>query len=161
MFFFPVVQKRLGTVRLYQLVLSTFPIVVLFFPTLNWLARADVGAWTLNAALLGYFLAWSWCGLGWTCSSIMVNDAAPSADSLATINAISQMTIVLPQAIAPALGTSMFAASIQSSLLGGNMIWAVLFVFSMIVAIHSYTLSEPDTDWREEKEKEELESSTF
>lgn len=31
----------------------------------------------------------------------------------------------------------------------------------MIVAFHSYTLREPDSDWREEKDKEELESSLF
>jgi len=161
MLFFPVIQKRLGTVRMYQLVLSTIPIVVVFFPTLNQLARADVGVWMMNSALLGYFIAWSWCGLAWTCSAIMVNDIAPSADSLATINAISQMAIVLPQAVAPVMGTSMFAASIGSPLLSGNMIWAVLFVFSMIVALHSYTLREPDSDWREEKDKEELESSAF
>jgi len=161
MLFFPVIQKRLGTVRMYQLVLSTIPIVVVFFPTLNQLARADVGVWMMNSALLGYFIAWSWCGLAWTYSAIMVNDIAPSADSLATINAISQMAIVLPQAVAPVMGTSMFAASIGSPLLSGNMIWAVLFVFSMIVALHSYTLREPDSDWREEKDKEELESSAF
>lgn len=39
------------------------------------------------------------------------------------------MSIVLPQAIAPVMGTSMYAASIGSPLLSGNMIWAVLFVF--------------------------------
>jgi hypothetical protein len=66
MLFYPVIQRRLGTVRMYQLVLSTFPIVVVFFPILNQLARAKVGEWTLNAALLGYFTAWSWCGLAWS-----------------------------------------------------------------------------------------------
>jgi hypothetical protein len=66
MVFFPVIQRRLGTVRMYQLVLSTFPVVVIFFPTLNQLARANVDPLTLNAALLGYFIAWSWCGLAWS-----------------------------------------------------------------------------------------------
>jgi len=32
MVFFPVLQKRLGTTRMYQMVLSTIPIVVFFFP---------------------------------------------------------------------------------------------------------------------------------
>ena len=89
------------------------------------------------------------------------------------------MSTVLPQAIAPALGTSMFAASIESPLLGGNMIWAILLVFcgflfrdllsfgslfcatATIVAVHSFTLSEPDTDWREQKEKDESEYATI
>lgn len=66
MIFFPVIQRRLGTVRMYQLVLSTIPVVVIFFPTLNQLARTGANAWTLNSALLGYFLAWSWCGLSWS-----------------------------------------------------------------------------------------------
>src|ERR1700754_2778823 len=62
MLFFPIIQSRLGSVRMYQLVLNTPPVVVIFSPTLNQLARANVDAWTLNAALLGYFSAWSWCG---------------------------------------------------------------------------------------------------
>ena len=83
--------------------------------------------------------------------SIMVTETAPSPAALATINVcisilfmhpcqrthsrhlfqgLSQMAIILPQAIAPAFVTSLFAFSIQSGIAGGNLIWIILFCFS-------------------------------
>lgn len=43
------------------------------------------------------------------------------------LQGISQMAIVLPQAIAPAFVTSLFAWSITSHILGGYLIWIILF----------------------------------
>lgn len=40
------------------------------------------------------------------------------------------MAIVLPQAIAPAFVTSLFAISVQTGFAGGNLIWIFLFVLS-------------------------------
>jgi hypothetical protein len=40
------------------------------------------------------------------------------------------MSIVLPQAISPALANSLFAASVEKHILGGNLVWVLLFVFS-------------------------------
>ena len=40
------------------------------------------------------------------------------------------MAITLPQAIAPAFVTSLFAFSIQSGIAGGNLTWIILFAFS-------------------------------
>jgi len=160
MIFYPAVQRRLGTVRLYQLVLCAFPMVVALFPVLNYLARVGIDIATFDAALVGYFMAWSWCGFAWTCSSIMVNDAAPNAGALATVNSIAQMAVVLPQAVAPALATILFAVSIHSPIFGGNLIWVLLFIFSSLVALHGLTLREPTSDWREGRDKEYTESST-
>lgn len=41
------------------------------------------------------------------------------------------MSIILPQAIAPATGTALFAFSIQNSdIMGGHLIWAILLIIS-------------------------------
>lgn len=47
-----------------------------------------------------------------------------------TSKGISQMAIVLPQAIAPAFVTSTYAFSITSDILGGNLIWVALIAIS-------------------------------
>ena len=49
-----------------------------------------------------------------------------------SLQGLSQMAIVLPQAIAPASVTSLFAASIKSHIMGGNIIYVVLFAFSVL-----------------------------
>jgi hypothetical protein len=162
MLFYPRLQRRLGTVHVYQIVMAGFPVVVLFFPLLNLLIRASAPSWIVNLCLFGYFVTWSWCGFAWrrcsfnlvryvsklicclATSSIMVNDVASSPEALASLNVsfqkirlskdayppqgISQMAIVLPQAIAPAVSTALFAVSIRSHILDGYSIWALLFV---------------------------------
>lgn len=75
------------------------------------------------------------------------------------------MTLILPQAISPALGNSLFAASIYGNVLGGNLIWVIMLALSKSLAppprnradipsaaagwVHSLTLQGPTGDWRE------------
>jgi len=84
----------------------------------------------------------------------MINNVASSPQALATLNGISQMGIVLPQAIAPACATALFAVSIRSPVLDGNGIWALLFIFASLAAFHSCTLRETEDDWREEMKRD-------
>jgi hypothetical protein len=79
------------------------------------------------------------------------------------------MAIILPQAIAPAFVTSLFAFSIQSGIAGGNLTWIILFAFSTFLdlecrycditlmlfkacaaALHGMTLKEPENAWRKD-----------
>lgn len=53
-------------------------------------------------------------------------------------------------AIAPALVTSLFAFSIQSPILAGNIVYAVLLIITVAGAVHSFSLSEK-TDYRDEQ----------
>ncbi|KAG9087446.1 hypothetical protein FRC06_002536 [Ceratobasidium sp. 370] len=145
------VDRRLGTVRLYQVTMMFWAVVVLGFPFLHWVASIAVGGTAsivFNAAQFVFFFIWSICGFAWVCMGTMVNDASPSAEALSLINGISQMSIVLPQAISPALVNSLFAASVEKHILGGNLVWVCLFVFTCFGAIHSLLLEEPEIDWR-------------
>ena len=59
---------------------------------------------------------------------MLMSDAAPSASALATMNGVYQISIVLPQAVAPATATSLFALSIKHRyILNGNIVWVVFF----------------------------------
>ncbi|GJJ15230.1 hypothetical protein Clacol_009506 [Clathrus columnatus] len=57
----------------------------------------------------------------------MVTNASPSESALSKINGLSQMAIILPQAVAPATATALFAYSIKSQIIRGHLIWAILF----------------------------------
>ncbi|EUC66729.1 MFS general substrate transporter, putative [Rhizoctonia solani AG-3 Rhs1AP] len=125
------VNRALGTLRLYQVTMVFWSLVVLGFPFLHRVAsQTGIKSVVFNAAQFVFFLTWSVCGFAWVCMGSMVNDASPSAEALSLINGISQMSIVLPQAISPALANSLFAASVEKHILGGNLVWVLLFVFS-------------------------------
>jgi len=79
----------------------------------------------------------------------MANNAPPSADALAAINGVLQMSVVLPQAITPAFTTSTFAFSVDNRIWGGNFVWVVFLAITSAGAIHALTLKEPEHDWRE------------
>lgn len=59
------------------------------------------------------------------------------------------MVTSLCMAIAPAFITSMFAFSIKSQILQGNLVWVVMFVVAATGFVHSLTLSEPEKSWQE------------
>ncbi|KAH8114502.1 MFS general substrate transporter [Phellopilus nigrolimitatus] len=159
MFAFSPLQSRLGTMRTYRYAMLFWPFNIAFFPILNVLARWGVCKYILNAVLCLFFLVWGIANISWPASAVMINDAAPSADTLAAMNGISQMAIVLPQTIAPAFVTSVFAFSVSSNILGGNLIWIVLLCISCIASVHSLTLKEPTHDWREDYKSQVSETS--
>lgn len=63
---------------------------------------------------------------------------------------VAQTVQALMMAIAPALVTSLFAFSIQSPILAGNIVYAVLLVITIAGAVHSFSLSEK-TDYHDEQ----------
>lgn len=99
----------------------------------------------------------------------MTNDAVPSREALASITGVTQMAIIIPQGIAPAAATTLFAYSIESGILHGNLVWAVFFTFcewletmsvsctflidgetssATVGALQALTLQESKEDWR-------------
>ena len=92
--------------------------------------------------------------LSWPSSAVIINDASPTADSLAAVNGLSQMVIVLSEAVAPTAATMIFAFSKSSNVLNGNLIWVVLFAISCGTALHCWTLKEATHDWRKDYEDE-------
>ncbi|GJJ15263.1 hypothetical protein Clacol_009539 [Clathrus columnatus] len=79
---------------------------------------------------------------------VMVTDASPSQNALSTINGICHVFTILPQALAPATATVLFAYSIKSQIVGGQLIWVVLFTITCVGALHSLTLKEATHNWR-------------
>ncbi|KAF8609314.1 MFS general substrate transporter [Ceratobasidium sp. AG-I] len=146
------VVGRVKTMDIYKFVMSLWPVVVLCFPLLNWIVRTQPGGnegVLFMASQILVYIVWSLCGICWVCSGSLVNDASPSAEALGLMTGIAQMSTILPQAISPALGNSLFAASVHRNILGGNLIWLVLLVLSVSAWVHSLTLKAATYDWRE------------
>lgn len=153
MLLFAPLQSRFGTLRVFQMSMLVWPFTIAFFPILNLLKRWEVGSMVFDLTLFIYFFIWGLGNLSWPASSLMINDAAPTPDSLAAMNGISQLAIVLPQAITPAFVTSTFAWSISSALFGGNLIYVILFIAVSVSSIYCLTLKEPTYDWRDDDYK--------
>ncbi|CAE6407941.1 unnamed protein product [Rhizoctonia solani] len=146
------VISKMGTLRVYKLAMAFWVIVTLYFPLLNWIARTPslgTDGSIFQASLLGFYVIWSIGGFCWTSSSSLVNNAAPSAEALSLTTGISQMTLVLPQVVSPALGNSLFAASVHQNILGGHLIWIVMLAMTIAGWFHSLSLTNPTHDWRE------------
>lgn len=85
-------------------------------------------------------------------SQILVIDVSPSSAHLATVNGFAQMVQNLMMAVAPAAVTSLFALSIANQwLMGGRMVYVVMFGLSVVGAVVSWGVGE-----RDEKEEGEL-----
>ena len=60
-------QRRLGTVRLYQLTMWTSPPTMLCLPLLNFIARqGHETTWPFNLGLSVFFLLWCFNGFAWS-----------------------------------------------------------------------------------------------
>ena len=53
------------------------------------------------------------------------------------------MVLNFTMALAPVSVTSLFAFSIESQILGGNLVYVVMLVLSVVGAVHSLALREP------------------
>ncbi|KAJ1311351.1 hypothetical protein OPQ81_009844 [Rhizoctonia solani] len=146
------VIRQVGTLHVYKLAMAFWIAVILFFPFLNWIVRTQslgTESLILQACLFGFYIVWSIGGFCWVASATLVNDAAPSAEALSLMNGISQMTLVLPQAVSPALGNTLFAASVHQNILGGHLIWVVMLAMTVVGWFHSLSLTKFTHDWRE------------
>ena len=57
----------MGTVKVYQFAMVTWPITILFYPALNILARNGfAGSAIFNVTLLVFFIVWGLGGFAWS-----------------------------------------------------------------------------------------------
>ncbi|KAI5117843.1 hypothetical protein M0805_008115 [Coniferiporia weirii] len=156
-FVFPVLQRRFDNVPLYRALMLLWPILFSILPLLNILARwsapaaalaapvADIGAAldaigdaaaetvTYPAGPLLWFgigVALAVLRLGHMCYSlntILIKNAAPSQEALGATFGLAQTVACVARAGSPAFVSSLFAMSKKYHLLGGSLVWVVMF----------------------------------
>nr|XP_031858631.1 uncharacterized protein CI109_006011 [Kwoniella shandongensis]KAA5525703.1 hypothetical protein CI109_006011 [Kwoniella shandongensis] len=147
LFAFPWLQRTVGTVRLYKMLVWLFVPAFMILPVTNIFARKGepVAVWLGLCASLGLYAVGN---MAFACNLIMVNDAAPNRRSLGAINGWSQAVSSMMRAIGPASASTLFALSVDRHALGGNLIWVVQVVLSIISVAVAMTLK---SDYRKKK----------
>ncbi|CUA78546.1 Protein ZINC INDUCED FACILITATOR-LIKE 1 [Rhizoctonia solani] len=140
-FFFAPLHRRLGSKKLYVTGFLCYCLLILSIPVMHTLAALEMRR-TLWA-ILGLHVALSCPAfMAFSCVFIYVNSAAPSKDSLGTLNGISQTIISIIRAIGPATATSLFSLSVRKNTLGGNFVYAILLGMSCVGVYASQWLKE-------------------
>ncbi|KAG2155855.1 MFS general substrate transporter [Suillus bovinus] len=109
--FFARIVDWIGLKRLFCISVSCFAPLMAMFPLMSWILVMVV-VWHMTYGIILVFIRMS----------------APTDEVLGTINGLGQTSVAVARAVGPALATSLFAASKQHNLLGGNAVFVVLIV---------------------------------
>ncbi|CDU24979.1 uncharacterized protein SPSC_04812 [Sporisorium scitamineum] len=140
LFVFPPLQKRLGTLRTYQLSMVAFPLSVILLPVANAVARAGEGTdgkwytYTVWGCLLVSTTVRVVGGLAFAANMILVNQCSglTRATALGKLNSLAQMSSSCTRAVGPYLANTLFAFSVTKNLLGGQLVWLILGGLGMV-----------------------------
>ncbi|EGF99297.1 uncharacterized protein MELLADRAFT_94767 [Melampsora larici-populina 98AG31] len=138
LFLFPPLQRRFGAVNLYKWSVPTFTITNLCLPIVTYLVHIKGNTTTMSLAYMTVIMIMRTPGvMCYVCSMMLIKMLSPSSTTLGTLNGMMQTCRAFAQAIGPMLGTSLFAISISTGILGGNLVWIVLALISVLAQLCS------------------------
>ncbi|KAF8442388.1 major facilitator superfamily domain-containing protein [Boletus edulis BED1] len=131
----------LGAKTLFSWAILFFYPAILLFPIMSAvvIAQGTVGP-TIGILLVMQLISLVLMDLAFPVIFIFVTRAAPNKQSLGSVNGLSQSLVSTARAIGPALTTSLFAASKQYNILGGNLVYVVLAILTTFLVILSRRL---------------------
>jgi len=128
--FFPILLRNLGIYRLYRTAMGCYLVTVASFPIMNLLARraghVDWDVWVILVIQLCCAVA---TVMTFSCLFLYFSDSAPTKSALGAINGLAQTVACSVRIFAPLIASSLFALTHQHNLLGGTMVYWVLWVF--------------------------------
>lgn len=120
-----------GPKRLFSVSVSSYAMLMVVLSIMSWLVRARGGVdHTVTFALLCQLVLSVICSMGLGTLLMFITASAPTKNALGVINGLGQTSSSIARAIGPAFATSLFAASKEHNLLGGNAVFIVLFVLA-------------------------------
>ncbi|KAG1748652.1 MFS general substrate transporter [Suillus lakei] len=129
--FFAKVVDRLGPKRLFCMLVSCYALVMVMFPIMSWLVSAREGVdHAITFALLCQLVLIVVWDMAFGTVFMFITASAPTNTVLGAINGLGQTSASMARAFGPALATSLFAASKEHNLLGGNAVFVVLLVLA-------------------------------
>ncbi|KNZ48144.1 hypothetical protein VP01_587g1 [Puccinia sorghi] len=155
---FPALQRKIGALRVFQWTLGLFTITNICPPLITYLARCAGKKTYFNFSLFidydsifcavrsapgnkisstvafmsAMMILRSPTTMCYVCTLMMTKMLSPSTQALGTLNGMTQTVRAFAQAVAPIFGTSLYAFSISSNILGSNLVWIVLVVICII-----------------------------
>jgi len=142
------VVERLGAKTTFRVGVTAFFPSFLLFPVLNWVIVRNGGErtpllWVLIILQLSFVLLMD---MSYACIFMLITAAAPNKRTLGAVNGLGQTVASTARAIAPAMVTSIFAASKQYNLLGGNLVYIFMFCVIFAFFLLSGHLPEPSEE---------------
>ncbi|KAG5642303.1 hypothetical protein DXG03_003023 [Asterophora parasitica] len=131
--------RRFGPRNIHKFAMLSYAIVLALYPFLRFFARragkADGFVWAIIVIQRAF---------------AMVNnaayEAAPNKASLGATNGLAQTVGSVMRSIAPSVASSLFSASLQQQLAGGNMVFLVLVGVALTGLRLSFLLPAPKSD---------------
>ncbi|PLW29722.1 hypothetical protein PCASD_15587 [Puccinia coronata f. sp. avenae] len=136
---FPALQRKLGALKVFQLTLWLFTITSICPPLVTWVARSPGNKTSSTVAYMSAVLMLrSPTTMCYVCTLMMTNMLSPNTLALGTLNGMAQTVRAFAQAVAPIFGTSLYAFSISTNLLGGNLVWIIMVL--ICITNHAFSL---------------------
>ncbi|KAG9087322.1 hypothetical protein FS749_002997, partial [Ceratobasidium sp. UAMH 11750] len=127
---FPPLERRLGVTMLFKVGMMLQAVGVLTFPLGHAIAKTGkLGAYIAAGAMV---VVRGIAGIVFVCNMLMIARSAPSHRALGTVNGLAQMVASASRATGPPLSTSLFAYSIKSDVLGGNLVWLIFMLVALL-----------------------------
>jgi len=134
LFITPTLLRRFSCAKMYHICMSFWFLPFVILPFLNLILRngrdqfgeilPHARAIVWSGIMLVMLLSRSLC-LAYSFSMILAKEGAPNPSSLGITNGVVQMSMCLARTFSPAISNSVFAASVDSKILGGHL-WVVL-----------------------------------
>ncbi|KAJ1329907.1 transmembrane transporter-like protein [Microdochium nivale] len=145
---FPWLQGRVGTNGVIRACVVAWPFFFAIMPLLNTLLRIGTDAsrsafWVVSVAAM---IVGPGVSMAFTGVQLLLNDVAPDARALSTLNAMALALTSGLRSFSPALFTSIFAFSARESdwLLGGYFIWVVMVGMGLGLAAYVFGVGLPE-----------------
>lgn len=171
--FFPPAQRRLGTVNTFRCAVIFYTLGYIMYPITSLVARNRhaSGSTSLRSTYIALGIqvfclsmanlvssvmlvirikAETCSAQAYSCNMLLINAAAPSAQLLGTLNGVAQMMSSLVRSVGLAIGSSLFAVSVQRHLLGGQAVWVFMIASSLCLSGTSWLVSDAKAEWRDE-----------
>ncbi|BGP15425.1 hypothetical protein JCM10213v2_003393 [Rhodosporidiobolus nylandii] len=137
---FPPLQRRMGTVPLYRLLMALWPVVFALFPVMSYAAvhGGERAVWSWLTVFLGLK---SFANMSYACNMLTLTDAAPSKRLLGSLNGVAQMCSSLMRSLGPFLSSALFAFSVsRPNLLGGELVFFIMILVAVLGAVSTWAL---------------------
>ncbi|KAG1848752.1 MFS general substrate transporter [Suillus subalutaceus] len=124
----------LGPKRLFSASVSSYALLMVVLSIMSWLVRARGGVdYAVTFALLCQLVLSIICSMGLGTLLMFITVSAPTKDALGAINGLAQTSSSIARAVGPAFASSLFAASKEYNLLGGNAVFVILFMLAGVL----------------------------
>ncbi|KAG2070411.1 MFS general substrate transporter [Suillus decipiens] len=122
----------LGPKRLFSMTVLSYALLMVVLPVMSWLVRARGGVdYAVTFALLCQLVLLVIYSMGFGTLLMFITASAPTKGALGAINGLAQTSSSIARAVGPAFATSLFAASKEHNLLGGNAVFVILFMLAV------------------------------